>query len=135
MVDGDALRQIFSITGAAWTSTAILFLLAVRMWNGAPAMLEQWIAYRKAKAEERAAAHSRILEELDRVYEALKVEREENVAKGDKIAFLEADKAKLMQEISALKGYSDGIGRARNEAQRIVSEEREADAKKRGNGK
>ena len=131
MFDADALRQVFSITGAAWTSTAILFLLAVRIWNGAPAMFEQWIAYRKAKAEEKAAAHSRILEELDRVYEALKLEREENVACRDKAAFLEMDKVKLMQENATLKGILQGYGEARNLQ---AMDEALKRAEQRGNG-
>ncbi len=72
MVDTNALRQIFSIQSAAWTIVALFTLLMARAWNGAPAMLEQWIAYRRAKAEEKAADWNRLRDEIARLSEAEK---------------------------------------------------------------
>lgn len=63
----DVLDQIFSLQTAAWTANAILLLFVVRMWNGAPAMFAQWIAYRRAKAEEKSSDWSRLREEITRL--------------------------------------------------------------------
>ena len=123
MFDAAALQQVFSASGAAWTSTAILFLLVVRMWNGAPALLDRWLAWRAAKAAEKAADWARLREEVTRLADAEKTCRREL--------------ADVTKRLATLEGYNIGRGQAAQEAQRIVSEERERDAKRRrgpGNG-
>jgi hypothetical protein len=65
--DASALQQIFSWQSAAWTSTAVLLLFVVRMWNGAPAMLDRWLAFRTAKANEKSADWTRLRDEINRL--------------------------------------------------------------------
>lgn len=67
VVDTDAVRQIFSVESAAWTATAILFLLVARLWNGTPAVLDRWLAFRTARAAEKAADWTRLREEINRL--------------------------------------------------------------------
>lgn len=110
MVDAIALHQIFSLESAAWIAVAILVLLVLRMWNGAPAMFAQWIAYRRAKAEEKAADWSRLRDHCNFLIEAEERCRSElNDVKG---------------RLAALEGYMDGQGRASQEAAGIVALER-----------
>ena len=110
MADALALRQIFSIQSAAWIAVALLFLFVMRMWNGAPAMFQQWIAYKRAKAEEKAADWSRLRDHCNFLMSAEENCRSElNEVKG---------------RLATLEGYMAGQGRASQEAAGIVAIER-----------
>lgn len=110
MVDALALREIFSLESAAWIAVALLFLFVVRMWNGAPAMFEQWIAYKRAKAEEKSADWSRLRDHCSFLMQAEENCRSElNDVKG---------------RLATLEGYMAGQGRASQEAAGIVAIER-----------
>src|SRR5688572_20891768 len=65
MVNHDAIGQILSVEGAAWTATIIIGLLVARIWSASPAMFAQWIEYRRAKAAEKSADWDRIRAERD----------------------------------------------------------------------
>lgn len=117
MDDVNSLRQIFSVANAAWAVVTIAFLFAVRMWNGAPAMFEQWVALRRANAEEKAADWSRL--------------RDENKRLDDRCIRLEAaeercriELSSVKERLSTLEGYMAGQGRASQEAAGIVAIER-----------
>lgn len=110
MVDAIALRQIFSIENAAWTVTILIALLVLRMWNGAPAMFEQWIAYKRAKAEEKAADWSRLREHCSFLMEA------------EERCRVELNEVK--SRLASLEGYMAGQGKASQEAAGIVAIER-----------
>lgn len=122
MVDALALRQIFSIENAAWTATVIIALLVLRMWNGAPAMFEQWISYKRAKAEEKAADWQRLREHC-----AFLMLAEENCR---------TELNDVKSRLATLEGYMAGQGRAHQEAAGIVAIERLGrNDKKPGDGK
>lgn len=110
MVDALALKQIFSLESAAWIAVALLFLFVIRMWNGAPAMFEQWILYKRAKAEEKAADWSRLRDHCSFLMEAEERCRSE----------LNEVKTRL----ATVEGYMAGTGRAAQEAAGIVAIER-----------
>lgn len=110
MVDALALRQIFSLESAAWIAVAIIFLFVVRMWNGAPAMFEQWIAYKRAKAEEKSADWARLRDHCSFLMKAEENCRSElNEVKG---------------RLATLEGYMAGQGKASQEAAGVVALER-----------
>src|SRR5687767_4602178 len=54
-VDGAALREVFSLTSGVWTMAALMALGVWRMWNGLPAVMAQWIAWRQQKQTEEIA--------------------------------------------------------------------------------
>lgn len=108
--DSDAVRQIFSVEGAAWTSTLALILLVARLWNGAPAMLDRWLAWRAAKAAEKAADWSRLRDEVIRLSEAEHRCRNEL--------------ADVTRRLATLEGYNIGRGKAVQEASTIVAVDR-----------
>lgn len=116
MADVLALRQILSVESAAWVAVALLFLFVMRMWNGAPAMFQQWIAYKRAKAEEKAADWSRLRDHCNFLMQAEEKCRSElNDVKG---------------RLANLEGYMAGQGRASQEAAGIVAIERLKDRDK-----
>lgn len=110
MVDALALRQIFSIENAAWTVTILIGLLVLRMWNGAPAMFEQWIAYKRAKAEEKAADWQRLRDHC-----AFLMLAEENCR---------SELNDVKGRLANLEGYMAGQGRAHQEAAGVIALER-----------
>lgn len=122
MVDGQALQQIFSLESAAWSAVGLLFLFVIRLWNGSPAMFAQWIAYRRARAEEKAADWLRLREEIGRLAEA-----EERCRKDFRA--LHAEHMRVLERIASLEGYMAGQGQARNEAAGVVAMERLAQRK------
>ena len=79
MVDVIALKQILSLESAAWVVVALVFLLVVRMWNGAPALFEQWIIYKQTKAAEKVSDWNRLREEITRLSES-----EQQCRRGDR---------------------------------------------------
>lgn len=113
MLSVSALNQFFSVQGAVWTSTAILFLFVLRMWNGSPAMFAQWIAYRRAKAEERSADWDRIRAERDAAGEERDMVR-------DRWAACEAERIEWMGRAVRAEAALQGYGEAR---QRLAVEE------------
>jgi hypothetical protein len=125
MVDGLALRQIFSVENAAWTGILLLGLLVLRMWNGAPAMFEQWISYKRAKAEEKASDWRRLQEEIDRL------SKSEQRCRVD-FDKLHDDFLTLSKELAELRGWMAGQGTARQEAAGVVALDRLQERKKPG---
>lgn len=115
-MDEIALRQIFSIPTAAWTGVALLALFIWRMWNGSPAMFQQWIEYRKAKAAEKAADWTRLRDEAIRLGEAEERCRRELVD--------------VVRRLAELEGFMMGKGKARQDAANIVALERLEQEKK-----
>jgi hypothetical protein len=113
--------SFFSLEGAAWTATAFIGLLVVRVWNGSPAMFAQWIAYRRAKAEERASDWTRLRNDnarLDERCQRLEIAEER----------CREELANVKARVCALEGYELGKGKARQDAAGIVAVERlEAD--------
>lgn len=117
MVDALAVKDILSIEGAAWTGLAIFALFVVRMWNGAPAMFEQWIAWRRARAEHKAAEWGRLLNENKRIDErCIRLEAAEERCRSELI--------EVKERLASLEGYMAGQGRASQEAAGIVAIER-----------
>lgn len=110
MADALAIKQIFSLESAAWIAVALLFLFIVRTWNGAPAMFEQWIQYKRAKAEEKASDWSRLRDHCSFLMEAEERCRSE----------LNEVKSRL----ATLEGYLAGQGKASQEAAGVVALER-----------
>lgn len=128
MLNADALRQIFSVQSAAWTITALVMLFVWRMWNGAPAMFAQWIAYRRAVAEEKAAHWNRLQDEIARLSAAERKCREDFdglhknfLQRGHEHA---SELADLKAQIAEMRGYFAGYGKASQEAAGIVALER-----------
>jgi Tfp pilus assembly protein PilN len=120
---GMGLERFFTITGAAWTATGFIGLLVIRMWSGAPAVFAQWVAYRRAKAEERSADWTRLRDEnarLDGRCQRLEIAEEK----------CRDELADVKQRLSALEGYELGKGKARQDAANIVAIERLQDEKK-----
>lgn len=117
MVDVIALKQILSLESAAWVVVALVFLLVVRMWNGAPALFEQWIIYKQTKAAEKVSDWNRLREEITRLSES------EQQCRRD-FQQLHRDYLGLRNELADLRGYLAGTGRASQEAAGIVAIER-----------
>lgn len=129
MADALALKQIFSIQSAAWAGIALLFLLIVRMWNGAPAMLETWILWRQSRAAEKASDWHRLREEIRRLSEAEERCRRDYAELHRKHMELHQEYADLGRRVAELEGYHIGQGRASQEAAGIVALERMKDKK------
>ena len=117
MADVGVLKQIFSIESAAWAGVGILFLFVLRLWNGSPAMFAQWIAYKRAKAEEKAAHFHHLQEEIKRLSDA---ERQCRADFDD----LHGKHMGIVERLSSLEGYMAGQGRASQEAAGVVALER-----------
>lgn len=146
MVDVYAIKQILSVEGAAWTAVILMFLFVVRMWNGAPAVFAQWVAWRKSvaeakaaerrqSAEEKAADWTRLREEIARLSEAEKQCRRDYDALHKQmvdaeVKRIEAERqhahqvSELRAEIAELRGFMTGQGKAAQEAAGIVAIER-----------
>jgi GH24 family phage-related lysozyme (muramidase) len=124
-LEGLAISQLFNTGTAAWAAVLILALFVARLWSGAPALFAQWIAYRAAKAAERSADWDRRSEELTRLDQRCRrLETAEERCR--------TELADMTQRVAALEGYNIGKGKARNDAQLIVSAERQIDADKKG---
>jgi hypothetical protein len=117
MVDGAAVNQILSVRGALWTLVLIVSMFIIRMWNGSPAMFQQWIEYRKARAAEKSADWDRLRAEIIRLSEAERQCREDY----DKLF---EQLMELRKQLSHLEGYMAGQGKAAQEAAGIVAIER-----------
>jgi uncharacterized coiled-coil DUF342 family protein len=106
----DGLRQFFSVETFLGIQAAAIILFVIRMWNGSPAMFAQWIAYRRARAEEKSADWERIRYERDASSEAAKVSREEIDMLRDRLAERDSRIATLMGENAELRGILQSIG-------------------------
>ena len=80
-------------------------------------MFQQWIAYRRARAEERAADWIRLREEISRLSEAEERCRQD-------YRELHNQHMDVIERLRALEGYMAGQGRAAQEAAGIVAIER-----------
>lgn len=129
MADVIALKQIFSLQSAAWAAVALMFLLIVRMWNGAPAMLETWILWRQSKAAEKASDWHRLRDEIRRLSEAEERCRRDYAELHRKHMELHQEYADLGRRVAELEGYHIGQGRASQEAAGVVALERLKDKK------
>ena len=122
----NALRHFFNVQTLLGIQTAAIILFILRMWNGSPAMFAQWIAYRRARAEEKSADWERIRYERDAASEALKIAREGIDMLRDKLAEVEAKRiealGRAVRSEAALQGYGDGRQRlaAEEAAKRII---------------
>lgn len=65
MVDAGAVSDIFSLTSAAWSGVLVLGIIAWRLWNGLPAVMAQWVAWRQAKLAAQLAREKAINEAKD----------------------------------------------------------------------
>lgn len=110
MVDANSLAELFSVRNAALVAALANLLLVFRVFNGAPKWFEQWISYRRAKAEEKAADWSRLRDHCNFLMAAEETCRSElNDVKG---------------RLATLEGYMAGQGRAYQEAAGINALER-----------
>lgn len=145
MVDELAISQIFSLRNATWTIALLIMLFVVRMWNGAPAMFAQWVAWRRAVAEaksaeakrtadEKAADWTRLREEITRLSDAEEKCRKDFDALHDRFIQREQEHsdeiAQLRREVAELRGFMTGQGRAYQEASGVVAIERLGSTKK-----
>jgi hypothetical protein len=112
MIDVRALAEIFSLEGAAWAMFLVLSLFVARMWNGSPAMFQQWIAYKRAKAEEKASDWMRLRDHCSFLMDA-----EERCR---------AELNEVKSRLATVEGYLAGQGRASQEAAGIIALERQA---------
>lgn len=135
MADALALKQIFSIQSAAWAVVALIFLLIVRMWNGAPAMLETWILWRQSKAAEKASDWHRLRDEIRRLSEAEERCRSDFANLHRKHMELHQEYADISRRVAELEGWQTGQGRASQEAAGVVALERMDRNKKPPEGK
>jgi hypothetical protein len=123
MVDFHAVRAILSAENAAWASFAVICLFIFRMWNGAPAMFEQWVAYKRAKAEEKSSDWQRLRDENKRIDDrCIRLEQSEEQCR--------KELADIKGRVAMLEGYQVGVGEARQQvaiiegAERIIEHER-----------
>ncbi len=117
--------RIFSVRGAAWTATIFIGFLVMRLWSSSPAMFQQWIEYKKAKASEKAADWTRLRDENKRIDERCqRLETAEERCRNELIL--------VKERLAVLEGYEIGQGKSRQEAANIVAQERiEMDRKNR----
>lgn len=143
MVDESALARLFSLEAGVWSIAAILMLGVWRMWNGLPAVMAQWVAWRQTKLTAQLAREKAINEAKDQDWARLRDEVGRLVGR---VQSLEGKCDTLESEVDACRQREGewmrraieaeaalmGRGRADQEAQRIVSAERQADAKGKG---
>jgi hypothetical protein len=119
--DDGLLGKIFSAAAGVW---ALVAMAAVALFKSWPHIMGRFNERYRDVAAEKAGDWERIRHERD-------VAREERDLVRDRWAQCEADKNMWMARAVKAEATLDGLGEARQEAQRIVSAERE---KQRGNG-
>jgi hypothetical protein len=124
-LDRLAFSQLFNTSSAAWAAVLILALFVARLWSGAPAILDKWLAWKAAKAAERTAYWDRLLKEISRLDERC------DHLQGE-VDECRKREGEWMQRAIAAEAYQLGEGEALQKAQRIVSAERQMDADKKG---
>lgn len=128
MVDELALRDIFSATTFSAGTFLVVFLMAVKAWNGLPALGQTVAIWRESRTAEQESMWNRMLGEIHRLSDAEKQCRADYDSLRRK--FMDSEEvynleiADLRKEIADLKGYMHGQGRAANEAAGIVAAER-----------
>jgi hypothetical protein len=122
-LDRLAVSQLFSTSSAAWAAVLILALFVARLWSGAPAILDKWLAWRAAKAAERTAYWDRLLKEISRLDERCDHLQSE-------VDECRKREGEWMQRAIAAEAFQLGEGEALQKAQRIVSAERQKDQPK-----
>lgn len=138
MVDERALASIFSLTTGVWTIAGILALTTWRIWNGLPAVMAQWVAWRQAKmadklareqaaAEAKAADWSRLRGEVDRLLGRVDTLEEKCDKLEGEVDACRQREAEWMRRAIEAEAALMGRGRADQEAQLIVSAERQKD--------
>lgn len=95
---------------AIYVAASANLLLVWRMFSGAPKWFEQWLAYRRAKAEEKAADWTRLRDHCNFLMDAEERCRTE----------LNDVKSRL----ATLEGYMAGQGKASQEAAGVIALER-----------
>lgn len=125
MIDNRALVELFSLEAGVWSIAGIMFVSVWRMWNSLPHVMGRYIEWKKAKAEEKGADWKRLRGEVNELWDECRSLREGLHA-------CEAREVDWMHRAIAAEAKLLGRGEAMQDAQRIVSIEREIDAKKRG---
>lgn len=120
MVNSGALADIFSVEGGIWGIFLVLFLLTVRVWNSVPAIMGQWVEWRKVKAAEKAADWSRLREMLEQerreAAEFRVAQLAENQKCREELKEKDRELAEVHQRLARLEGFATGMGDARQEA-------------------
>lgn len=104
------MDELLTADTAAWTATVFFGLLVVRLWSSIPQLLDKWLAFRTAKAAEKAADWTRIRDEVIRLSEA-----EERCRR---------ELADVTRRLAEIEGYELGRGKARQDAANIVALDR-----------
>lgn len=129
------LWQVLATIGAVGTTGSVI-LLVIRVWNGIPKFMEQWLALRAAKAAEKAADWSRMRDLLNDQGNILKGQGNEITRLGEEVKRsreaernCEEELADKERRIATLEGLNMGRGQARQEAAIIESAKRIVDDK------
>jgi hypothetical protein len=125
MVDDRALAELFSVETGVFSIAAILGLVTWRLWNGLPNVMAQWIEWRKLKAAAKADDWSRLRDEITRLDGRIDTLQRE-------LDLCHEERDEWRSRAIAAEAVTLGRGAALQEAQRIVSTERQADANKSG---
>lgn len=127
-VDAAALREIFNLTTGVWTIAAVLMLMACRLWNGLPAVMAQWIAWRRQRQEEKDAQEQARLRARAADWDRLRG----IVARLDeRVAFLERERTLWMDRAIRAEAIIQGQGEVRQAAANASAEVRLDDAERR----
>lgn len=124
-MDEQALAEVFSVETGVFSIAAILGLVSWRIWNGLPHVMAQWIAWRVAKDAAKGADWNRLRSEIDKLWTECRELRQA-------VQDCENREVEWMHRAIAAEAKLLGRGEAMQDAQRIVSAEREIDARKRG---
>lgn len=136
--DSDALSQILNPTTGTFTIAGLIALGLWRFWNGLPAVMAQWIAWRQTVASQKLAREqqihdakhedwTRLRDEVSRIDNRCKALEEENHECRQNLAA-------AIHRIAQLEGYQLGRGQAAQEAQRFESTQRIVDDKVKKDG-
>lgn len=120
---GNAHWIIDFITSPATPLYFVALIYGIRSWKGAPPLILAFVEWRKTTLAAREADWRRLRDEVQRQGDEL---REIRINEKD----CQHKLINALGRIATLEGYNDGRGEAHQEAQRIVSAERQADAKK-----
>lgn len=124
MSDGSFATWLTSPAPPVWLAFIGLAVLAIRFF---PSWKQRWTEARTADDAIVGNQWTRLTSEIKRLdHRVRSLEESEEKCR--------AELADAKNRIAELEGYNMGRGEARNEAQRIVSAEREADARKRDKG-
>lgn len=128
MIDERALADFFSLEAGVWSIFGVIALVAWRMWNGLPGVMAQWIEWRKAKAAAKSVDWDRLRSEITRLDGRI-----DHLLDELELCHQERDMWRS-RAISAEATYL-GRGEANQQAQLIVSTERQAAIEERRESK